>query len=504
MRFRCKLMWLPLAFIALSNLNNANAAKTKKVNFNEFEVETEFKLIHPVINADILSNEFKELVILGVDKQGQRWLVIYHLDPIEKKYKVADKNIIPKEFYSFDLGNYHEGKLQKLFFMSSNALFEYSSGKFNQITEVDSIYLKEKSDHIIRGEFVTDLNGDNFDDIIIPDFKKTHLLTGKANGDMLKQSIPIEPTINIYDDGASYTQSKLYFFDVNFDQYIDIIKPGEGELIVYRQDPQGMFSQTPVTLAINSDISAIQWWDKKDDAGDNLDQSKLIYRNLEELRDIDNDGNLDLIVRFTQSSGVLDRTNDYEVYLGKNVNGKLTFDNEASSVIHADGTLTGLEFVDINNDKKSEVLLAGFDIGLSQIIGALVAGSIDQDVHLFKMDQNNNFAKKPSVSKEVDLNFSLSSGRSGSAVVKLADINGDGFKDLILSEDDDMLKIYFGQSGEKPFVRRSARYKTQLPLDGEVMQVADLNNDGKDDLFLKYGHLDDASLNNKFKVLLSL
>lgn len=210
-----------------------------------------------------------------------------------------------------------------------------------------------------------------------------------------------------------------------------------------------------------------------------------------------------MVVRFTQVSGVLDRVNDYEIYLGKNTNQQLSYDNKPNSVIHAEGTLTDLEFVDIDNDNKSEVMLAGFDIGLSQIISALLSGSIDQDVYLFKMDENDNYRKKPHVNKEVELNFSLSSGQSGTAVVKLADLNGDGLKDLVLSDGDDELDIYFGQTGKKLFKRRAVEYNTQLPKDGNLVFVNDLNNDGKDDLLLKFSKLDDNSSGHNFTILLS-
>ncbi|WP_420028921.1 hypothetical protein [Shewanella benthica] len=89
--------------------------------------------------------------------------------------------------------------------------------------------------------------------------------------------------------------------------------------------------------------------------------------------------------------------------------------------------------------------MAGFDIGLSQIIGALISASIDQDVYLFKMDENSQFSDDANISKEVE----LTSGQSGTPVVKLADING------------------------------------------------------KDDLLIKYGSQDDESLQRQFKVILA-
>ena len=210
-----------------------------------------------------------------------------------------------------------------------------------------------------------------------------------------------------------------------------------------------------------------------------------------------------MVVKATQSSGVLDRENNYQLFIGKMTNKVLHFSETPSSVISAEGTLSGFELVDINNDGKLEVMLSGFDIGLSQIIGALLSGSIDQDVYIFAMNDDDIFGNKPSVSKEVELTFSLSSGQTGSPLVKLVDINGDKLKDLVLSTGTNKLKVYLATTGKRRFSRRSIKYKTLLPQDASTVEVADLNGDGKDDLILKYGRLDDPALANKIKLLIA-
>ena len=143
-------------------------------------------------------------------------------------------------------------------------------------------------------------------------------------------------------------------------------------------------------------------------------------------------------------------------------------------------------------------------LALLKLLGALLAGSIDQNVFLFKMDSKGNYGRKPNISREVELNFSLTKGQSGSPVVKLADVNGDDLKDLILSSGDNTLKIYLGRTGKQSFSSRSTSYKTNLPKDGNTLFTQDLNNDGKEDILMKYSSLDDEKLARKFKVLLAL
>lgn len=490
--------------------------KVHAIEFNEITISSPYILTQEVIVADVLAREGKELLTFSVDEQSNRWLMIYQLSNETNQYAIAHKAIIPKQFYRFDISEKRDGKTQDIYFLSTEKLAIYQENKFKTLTKIKSLYIQEKADFVSRGDFIQDLNNDDFDDAIIADFNKTHIFIGQGMGSFAKQTLPIRPEVRVFDTGATYTQTKLYFSDVNFDDKTDILLVGDGEMIIYPQTENSQFSSKAIHLAVNEAISGTEWWNKRDESGEQLDQSDLEYRKLEELRDVNADGITDMVVRYTKASGVLDRVNDYEIYLGQQTfleeddaqqkSGTLRYKQKADSVIHAEGTLTGLEFVDIDNDDKLEVLLAGFDIGLSQIIGALVTGAIDQDVYVFKMDDEDKFPAKPTIKKGVELTFSLSSGQSGSAVVKLADLNGDGLKELVLSEDDDELKIFFGSKNNKnkrAFKKRSVSYDTVLPKDGNLVRVEDLNGDGKDDLLIKYSRLDGEEKSKEFKVLFS-
>ena len=78
--------------------------------------------------------------------------------------------------------------------------------------------------------------------------------------------------------------------------------------------------------------------------------------------------------------------------------------------------------------------------------------------------------------------------------------------------DDDELKIYLGKTASKSkksskhnksFKKRSLSYSTQLPKDGNLVMVEDLNGDGKDDLLMKFSRLDGEDKAKEFKVLFS-
>ena len=443
-----------LALIAVAMAQPVEAKSTPKLTLTETKLNAPSNLTHPIVAVDLMPTTGKELVAFGVDGLSQRWMAIYSLD--QAQYKLVTKLALPQALHTFDITEYREGELQQLYFLSQDQLqrlkpqTDEAKAELTTVAKINSLSFKSRPDYLSEGEFIADLNGDEQDDILIHDFNQLHLFIAD-NGEFKRQQLPIKPQSRLFEDGATYTQSTLYVTDINLDGLDDIVKIGEGELELYSQTEDKLFNPIAEYVSVRQPISGIDWWNKRDAYGEQLDQSELVYRKVEELKDINNDGITDLVVRYTKSSGVFDRENDYEVYLGQNQKGKLVFPKVASSVVKAEGTLTGLQFIDIDSDNRVEVMVAGFDIGVSQIIGALLSGSIDQDVHLFKMDEQGRFAEESNVTKEVELNFSLSSGQSGSPVVKLADLNGDGLKDLILSDDEDTLKIYFGAAGESLF-----------------------------------------------------
>jgi hypothetical protein len=278
----------------------------------------------------------------------------------------------------------------------------------------------------------------------------------------------------------------------------------QGQLNVFAQNDNMQFSLIPTKIQIDKSIYAVDWWDMKGPDGQEMDQSDIQHRVVKAIDDLNGDGIPDIALQFTKSSGVLDKTIDFEFFYGALKEGKLSYAEQASTNITSEDTLSNLMFLDRDMDGKQEVSVSSFDIGISQIVGALLSGSIDQDVLIFSMNENNQFGKKPLVSQEVQITFSLSSGTRGQPLIKMIDINGDAVKDIVYSDGDDLIRTLLATPDQKkPYAKRSLRQKLPMPKNPSNATADDLNRDGKMDVVLHHGPADSPDLLKRVMVLMA-
>lgn len=508
---------LCLGFVTTSLVfANTNKLAGDQLDFEQYDIITPFKVSLPVIAVELVANDqapIDELVLIGEDELNQTWLAAYIFEEKTNSFILLDKIPLTDEYFAFDVSENKQG----LYFLSKNTVvsLKYSadsktdnnshSGLFLQLRQnVNSIFLLSESSFIANKDFIQDVNKDGVDDIILPDFERTNLwLSSKNTSTLSHQQLPINTQVELSGKGVSFDPLTIFLADFTLDKRQDIAWISHGKINYFSQNIDGTFAQEPQKISLSDNIYGLNWWQLRESDGESPDQSDLTHRVVEEIKDINGDGITDVIVRFTQSSGVLDRVNDYEFYLGFLTKDKqLAFPTIANTVIKAEGTLTGLKIIDVNADNKFEVLLSSFELSVSNIIGALLSGGIDQNVLLFALNDDNSYEKDALISKEVELSFSLSSGQSGQPIVLLSDINGDKLQDLILSSGEEKLTIYLGNNSSKLFNRKGSKHKIHLPKNGALFVSNDINHDGKADFLMRYGRLDDESMANKVTILM--
>tara|TARA_R110002153_G_scaffold10418_1_gene41149 strand:- start:26639 stop:28177 length:1539 start_codon:yes stop_codon:yes gene_type:complete len=507
--FRHTFLSVSIVLLSFSLLAFSVNAKYTEI-FTPQQIDLNFNVNQPVLIADLLPQAGKELVVVGVDDKQQRFLAIYFFDPQSKTYIEQDKIKIANNVFAYDVGEPQQSGLQSLYLLDKTMVHRYVSAHLShkavwvQAELVSSMYLGEQADSLRKMDFIQDVNNDGLDDIILPHFEQLNLWLSDCCGARHFQQLPIAARIEMDKSSVSYDDQELYFQDMNANGKTDLVIVDQGQLSVFLQNENMQFSVTPTKININKSIYALDWWDIKGVNGQGMDQSNIQHRVVRKIDDFNDDGIPDIAVQFTKSSGVLDKIIDFEFFYGALNEGKLSYSEKANTSITSEETLSDLTFLDRDMDGKQEVLVSSFDIGISQIIGALLSGSIDQDVLVFSMDENHQFAKEPLVSQEVEMTFSLSSGTQGQPLVKMIDVNGDGVKDIVYSDGEDLIRALLATPNQKkPYSKNSLRQKISMPKNPFNAATEDLNGDNKTDIVLHYGRADSPELLKRVVVLMA-
>jgi len=267
--------------------------------------------------------------------------------------------------------------------------------------------------------------------------------------------------------------------DYNNDGYPDLFVTAYGRCILYHNNGNGTF--TDVTekagLAVPGWTTSAVWFD------------------------YDNDGRLDLFV-----CSFVDYTNKLSCGVNKagqryyciprlfkpthsflfhnNGDGTFTDATRGTAIERAMGKGLGVVATDINNDGRMDLFVANDTV---------------QDF-LF-VNRGNNKWEEISLMAEVAYS---ESGRARSGMgVDAADINGDGWEDLFVSNiNDEMFSLYTNNKNETFFDaahKHGIAQETRM-LSGWGLKFFDYDNDGLVDLILANGHPDDSIEQNYARV----
>ncbi len=500
MTFQTRLFSLILMLISTPLLAQKNSLYSIQT------VDLGLYVTRPVEVVNLYQDEGKELLVFGADEEKNLWMVVLGIDENDQ-HKILSRTKLPDNIIAYDIGVEQKSGMQDLYFLTKTQIKKYvkpHNQKQYPLTDeqtVTSIYITDKSSFFRKKSFVRDLNDDQVDDFILPHFEQTNLWLSCDCETRHHQSISNVGQMDVFNFSIRFRPPNLRFIDMNKDDRLDIVAPQLGALNIYLQQDDGMFRSKPEEVSISPDIDINYWWDLREADGSQKDQSNISHKVLEEIADINGDGVPDIIVQHSKGSGVLKQINDFEFYFGQILNGAIAFPYTPSTRIAIEERLLEPTLVDLNGDKKMEVLLSSFDISISDIVTALFSRKVKQDILVFGMDSNDNFNAEPLVRDDVEIRFSLSSGQTGEPMFTLEDIDGDNFKDLLLSDGEDKIKVRLAdKEKQRSFARRAKSYDLNLPQNAASVTAEDINADQKSDLIMYYSGLDDESLKKKLVI----
>jgi hypothetical protein len=456
-----------------------------------------------MVVTDFTGDDTQDILLLGRNNNKQKQLQIITLNNGQVANQVPVIVELDDQVLFYDTAKLAgSGKTSLVFLLPGKVVrFDRVDHKLHTLVQSGSIYRqsRERTTAIGQLKLMHDVNGDGLSDIVLPDFDQTKVFIQQPNGSFsAEQAIDMLAERRLFrNNSAVYISSQLYVSDFNFDEQIDLVYRVKSELHVFLQR-NGVFATKALVIPMDLALPLTDDYDNLD-----KDHSDRVTHSFYKLIDLNNDRVLDLITQVTKSSGLLDKTSQYQFYFGQKGKQGVHFLKQPHSVASAPGLQFELTLVDFDADEQLDLVSPSYDLGIGSIISSLFSSSADLDIAFHSLKNNNSYHSKPNLEKELTVDFDLSSGQEVYPLLKVNDFNGDGLKDLLMGYGTKKMYLYHGVKSKKLFARRAQKVSIKLPKNGQFVAVKDLNNDGKTDLVIRYDKLDGKSLHNQLKVLVA-
>jgi hypothetical protein len=479
----------PALFLAVLLLLTTQVAAESLFDVSSIVVQRTIK--HPVVSAFLLNPGQANLLVREFSDQGGRFISIYGMsDQRHFDGQAVGVITISPEVIFIDTGTVTNSSNESLILFEREQAWRVDplTGERDHLIDFHSLYMHPVVDELPSLDIVRDVNGDDLDDIMIPDFDgyRVYLQSekGRFDGGRL---IGVPAIMDLtWEDYPWYRHAKPYYADVNLDGLQDLLFWDQDRLQTYYQKQNRTFELHPVAYQPVVDFQNEGLAGLSLKLGGKDDQSNVTEKSLFRLADLNSDGRVDIITLNVHSKGVLNKTSTYEIYMGElDASDQLTFPPAPNSTIESDGVQFQMKELDFNKDGRTDFVVSSVEIGLGKILAALITGSISQDLQFYQMGESG-YSGKPNVSREITTRFSLRTGEVFYPTVLIIDINGDKLVDLLVQDGDSRLKIYLGNASPRLFDRTALSFDIPMPNDPELVEVADLNQDGREDIIIRY------------------
>ncbi|XOV89054.1 MAG: FG-GAP repeat domain-containing protein [Pseudomonadota bacterium] len=445
-----------------------------------------------VLPAYLRHPDRADLVVLSSLVDGSRKGAVYGLSELFQ-YDAAPIATfeVPADVVLVDTGRWQD-RDTLVFFTADRAIrFDPFTESVQQLARIDSAYRVPVAKSLPRLDIFRDMNEDGLDDLMIPGFTGYTLYLQLPDGHFDDgTSIAAPPAMEMSFDQQPWYQSRILFSaDMTLDGLTDIVCWVDDAFRIFPRLPNGRYAADfltrPSPVPLEFDGVELASYDMRDE-----DQSDLDQRSLYQVRDLDGDSLPELITLNIRSEGVFRKQSTYEVYRGQRGPDKtLTFTTEPVSVIRSNGIQFGLVEHDLNADGQLDMVISSVQLGIGKIVGALLTGSISFDLNFYRMDAGV-YPSKPDIERPVTATFNLSSGDFFLPFVLIGEVNGDAAADLLVQDGNSLFNVYEGVPGAGLFQRQGKSVSLDLPSDPDLVELVDLNADGRQDLVFTIERLD--------------
>lgn len=457
---------------------------TAEFTFEQYEVVTGLAKQQTVLSGFLLGGDMAELAVVSVEENDDRRLRIYAFG--DGTWVPIINVALRPEVLFVDIANI--GGRDRLIMYERGQLnwFDPDSATERALVTVTSIYNAPLRDEIPHIDITRDVNDDGRDDLVVPDFDGFWVFIQMSDGafadpEKLGPSVEMGMTV---ESNPWYQARPVHELDYNRDGRSDLIFWNEDHFEVHHQDEHGLFAPvakkfTPGVEFDSDGIYSISF-------GDNNDEDNSKDKVLHSLSDLNGDGVADLVTFSLEGVSLFSKHSVYEVHFGKPMqDGSIEFAPTVDTAIRSDGIQFEMEQHDFDGDGQIDMMGTSFEFGIAKIIGALLTGSTSLDLEFYRME-DNVYPEKPNVTRKLVAEFNFSTGDAFFPSVLIADVDGDGRSDLLIQEDREELRVFFGVPGPDLFTRRPQKVAVALPDDEDYTWLVNLNTDAKQDILMHH------------------
>jgi len=472
-------------------------------NFTERVIDAGFNVEQPVLTANLTGGDDRQIVLAGRDEDHVQRLAIYSLGQAASTEPLFSLTPGPN-LIAYDVGRF--GDMDALFFIEPGRVmrYDFDSRKFIEVVQIRTIYGQNRTGAIVPIDFLRDLNLDERDDLIVPDTAGYRVRLQREDGSLGEEVLLEESSsMTVLDGVVSFQSRPLFNGDMNFDGLIDLGVWRGDSLRIYPQLPGDRFQGKPDVLELGLDLlSEAELLALQGGLGA-VDQSGLIEKRIFSIEDRNGDQVPDILIESAQSSGVFDKRNEFRLHLGRRDGDRVAYREHEDTLLSSEGLQYGLVTTDIDGDGKKDLLVRNVRITFGRVIRSLLSGNVPLRLHFYRMTGDDGYAEKANYIARTNVRFSVTTGHMDIPAIKIADFDGDHLQDLLMQTRPTRLSFFAGRPTAKLFAVDATNLEVELPRNGDLVEIADINGDDRLDLVIRYNATDGVGAARKVRLLIT-